>query len=79
MSIYDPTLVDLTNNFSVLSTNVKVMYIINHSGWSYALMFMKEEVRQAHMEMAQITQHSLIGVKDIQCKQIAFDAGILYG
>ena len=40
---YDPTLVDLTSNFFVLCTNVKA-YIIIHSGWSLACIFMKEEV-----------------------------------
>ena len=41
---YDPTLVDLTSNFFVLC-NVqtwKFNYIIIHSGWSLAWIFMKE-------------------------------------
>ena len=31
---YDPTLVELPNNFFFLCTNVIVFYIIIHSGWS---------------------------------------------
>ena len=33
---YDPTLVDLTSNFFVLYTNLKV-YIFIHGGWSLKL------------------------------------------
>ena len=33
---YDPAQVDLTSCFSALCTNVKVFYIIIHSGWSLA-------------------------------------------
>ena len=35
---HDPTLVDLTSNFCVLFTNLKVY----HSGWSLAYIIMKE-------------------------------------
>ena len=38
---YDPTQVDLTSNFFVLCTSVKV-YIISHSGWSFTWIFMKD-------------------------------------
>ena len=41
MIIYDPTLVDLTSNFLVLCTNLKVYYIIIHSGWGITWIFMR--------------------------------------
>ena len=41
--IIDPKLVDLTSNFFDLRTNMKV-YIIIHSRWSLACIFMKERV-----------------------------------
>ena len=40
--ISDPTPVDLTSNFFVLCTNMNFIYIIIHSGWSLAWIFMKE-------------------------------------
>ena len=33
---YDPTLVDLTDNFFVIHTKVKVYYVNIYSGWSLA-------------------------------------------
>ena len=42
---YDPTIADLTSNFFVLCTNMKVTNIIIHSGWSLASIFMKERVK----------------------------------
>ena len=45
---YDPTLVDLTSNFFVLCTHVKVYLKIIHSGWSLAWIFMKERVNIDH-------------------------------
>ena len=41
---YDPTLVGLTSNLFALCTNKKV-YIIIHSGWSLARIFMKLRVK----------------------------------
>ena len=41
----DHTLVDLISNFFVLCTNMKVNYIIIHSGWN---IFIKERVN--HLE-----------------------------
>ena len=47
----DPTLVYLTSNFSVLCTNVKFIYIITHSGWNLAWIFMKERVKSTKMTL----------------------------
>ena len=53
---YDPTLVNLTRNFFVPCTNVKVyLYIIIHSGWSLAWILMKEMVITYSPELQQNT------------------------
>ena len=41
---YDPTLVDITSNFFVQCVQTFI-YIIIHSGWSKAWVFMKEKVK----------------------------------
>ena len=46
---YDPTLVDLTNNFFVLCTNVKV-YLYNYSSWvELSMICTKERVKYKHI------------------------------
>ena len=41
---YDPSLVNLTNNFFALVVP-KFIYVIIHSGWSLAWIFIKERVK----------------------------------
>ena len=55
--ISDPTLVDLTSNFFVLCTSVKVIYIIIHSGWSLALIFIKIGLNHCQMKKILCSSH----------------------
>ena len=57
---YDLTLVDLTSNFFVLSTNVKV-YTLIHSWWSLASIFMKERVKEMMVKLKVYTLRTKTG------------------
>ena len=59
---YDPTLRDLTSKFFVLCTDVKVYYIIIHSGWSLARIFMKES--NAHADVSIGARGLIIGLAE---------------
>ena len=45
---------NLTGNFLVLCTNMKVIYIIIHRGWSLACKFMKERVNVSNISFHEL-------------------------